>query len=60
MGRAPGGSLGGEIALGVAGGTSGTGLVPTLQERVAGLGSAFPWGSVAMAENVWVPSARPL
>ena len=59
LGCAPRGLLGGGVVLGVVGGPGGgggagggRGLEPTLQESVAGLGSAFPWGSVAVAENV--------
>ena len=59
LGSAPRGLLGGGVVLRVLGGTGGgggagggRGLEPTLQESVAGLGSAFPWGSVAMTENV--------
>jgi hypothetical protein len=55
LGSAPRALLGGGVVLGVLGGTGGgggRGLGPMLQELVAGVGSAFPWGSVAATENV--------
>ena len=36
------------------------GAVSTVQERVAGVGSVLPAGSVARTAKVWAPSARPV